>query len=119
MSSCSDKITFRSNHQKCSIKKEVLKNFANFTRKRMCQNFFFNKVAALRTATLLKRRPWHRFSKNTFLTEYLWTTGDLLCNILRKLIIQIQIHYSSNKKISMFLKGTFRQEALKVCEAAF
>ena len=35
--------------------KSVLKNFANFTGKQLCQSLFFNEVADLRSATLLKR----------------------------------------------------------------
>ena len=46
-------------------KKGVLRNFAKFTGKHLCQSFFFNKVAGLRPATLLKKRLWHRcFPKN-------------------------------------------------------
>ena len=40
--------------------KGVLKNFAKFTTKHLCQSLFFNKVAGLRPATLLKTTPWHR-----------------------------------------------------------
>ena len=48
------------------------------------QSLFFNKVAGLRPATLLKKRLWHRcfpvnfvkISKNTFLTEHLRTTAS-------------------------------------------
>ena len=58
-------------------KKDVLRNFAKFTGKHLCQSLSFNKVACLRSATLLKKRLWHRFfpvnfaefckiSKNTF-----------------------------------------------------
>ena len=50
----------RSNHQRCSMTKGVLKNFTKFTGKRPCQSLFFNKVAGLRHATLLKKRLWHR-----------------------------------------------------------
>ena len=39
-------------------KEGVLKNFAKFTRKRLCQSLFFNKVAGLSFATLLKKRLW-------------------------------------------------------------
>ena len=39
----------------CSMKKGVLKNFTKFTGKHLCQSLFFNKVAGLRPATLLKR----------------------------------------------------------------
>ena len=51
----------RSSHQKCSIRKGVLRNFAKFTEKHLsCQSLLFNKVAGLRPATLLKKRPWQR-----------------------------------------------------------
>ena len=46
-------ITYRSSHQRCSVKKGVLRNFARFTEKDLCQSLFFNK-------TLLKKRRWHR-----------------------------------------------------------
>ena len=50
----------RSSHQRCSIKKGVLRNFTKFTGKHLCQSLFFSKVASLRPATLLKKRLWHR-----------------------------------------------------------
>ena len=34
----------------------VLKNFAKFTGKHLCQSLFFNKAAGLRPAVLLKKR---------------------------------------------------------------
>ena len=40
--------------QKCSQK------FHKIRRKHLCQSLIFNKVAGLRPATLLKKRPWHR-----------------------------------------------------------
>ena len=43
--------------QRCSVKKGVIRNFAKFTWKHLCQSFFFNKVAGL---------------GNTFFTEHLW-----------------------------------------------
>ena len=46
--------------QRCSVKKGVLRNFTKFTGKHLCQSLFFNKVAGLRPATLLKKRLWHR-----------------------------------------------------------
>ena len=49
----------RSSHQRCSIKKCVLENFSKFTGKHLCHSLFFNKVACLRSATLLKARLWH------------------------------------------------------------
>ena len=50
----------RSSRTEVFCKKAVLRNFTKFTRKHLCQSLFFNKVAGLRPATLLKRRLWHR-----------------------------------------------------------
>ena len=69
----------RSSHQRCSIKKGVLRNFAKFTGKHLCQSLFFNKVAGLRPATLLKKETlaqvfsceFYEISKNTIFTEHL------------------------------------------------
>ena len=69
----------RSSHQRCSIKKCVLRNFAKFTGKHLCQSLFFNKVAGLRPATLLKKETlalvfsceFYEISKNTIFTEHL------------------------------------------------
>ena len=80
------------------FRKGGLRNFAKFTEKHMCYSLFFNKVAGLRPATLLKKRLWHRpkacnfnkketlaqvfscefweISQNTFFTEHLWTTAS-------------------------------------------
>ena len=45
----------RSSHQRCSMKKGVLRNFTKFTGKHLCQTLFFSKVAGFRPATFLKR----------------------------------------------------------------
>ena len=76
-------INFRSNHSRCSVKKGVLKNFSKSTGKHLCQSLF-NKVAGLRSATLLKRRLWHRcfpvnfakFLRTPFCTDHLWTIAS-------------------------------------------
>ena len=47
---------FRSSHQRCSYRKVVLRNFAKFRWKHLCQSLFFNKVAGL-----LKKTLWHRY----------------------------------------------------------
>ena len=46
--------------RRCSVKRGVLKNFANFTGKHLYQSLFFNKVAGLTNAILFKNRLWHR-----------------------------------------------------------
>ena len=33
--------------RRCSVRKDVLRNFAKFTRKHLCQSLFFNKVACM------------------------------------------------------------------------
>ena len=68
---------FRSSHQKCSMKKSVLRNFTKFT----------GKVADLIPATLLKMRLWHRYFPVN-LTKFLRTpflhntSGQLLLTFL-------------------------------------
>ena len=53
-------MTIRSSHQRRSVRKGVLRNFAIFRGKQLCQVLFFNKVAGPKPATLLKKRLWHR-----------------------------------------------------------
>ena len=50
----------RSSRPEVFCKNGVLRNFAKFTGKHLCQSFFFSKTAGLRPATLLKKRLWHR-----------------------------------------------------------
>ena len=64
--------SIRSSHQRCSIIKGVLRNFARFTGKHLCQDLFFDKVSGLWPATLLKRRLWHRCFPVNF-TKFLRT----------------------------------------------
>ena len=45
----------RSSHRRCSIRKGVLRNFAKFTWKHLCQSLFFDKVARLSLQLYLKR----------------------------------------------------------------
>ena len=70
-------------------KKGFLENLAKFTGKHLCQCLFFNKVAGLIPATLLKKRLWHRcfpvnfakFLRTPFIMEHLWW---LLLNIYKQ-----------------------------------
>ena len=76
----SDFTHWKSSHQRCSIKKGVLRNFKKFIGKHLCQSLSFNKVEGLRPETLLKKRLWHRcfpvnfvkFLRTPFLTEHVW-----------------------------------------------
>ena len=74
----------RSSHRKCSIKKAVLKNFAKFAEKHLCQILFFNKFAGLRPATIEKETlaqvfscEFSKFLRTLFFTEHLqWLLLD-------------------------------------------
>ena len=65
--------------QRCSVNKMFLE-IAQNSQENTCQGFFFNKVAVLRPASLLKRRLWHRcfpvnfvqFIGAPFSIEHLW-----------------------------------------------
>ena len=61
-------------------KQGVVRNFEKFTGKHLRQSLFFNKIAGLRPATLLKKRLWHRcfpvnfvkFLRTPLFIEHLW-----------------------------------------------
>ena len=80
----SEYFVFRSSHQKCSARKRVLRSFTKFRWKHLCQSLFFNKVAGLGPATLLKKRlwQWHRYLPVNFAkflrTLFLQNTSGLL-----------------------------------------
>ena len=76
------RIIFRSSHQRCSIKKGVLRNFTKFTGKHLCQSLFFNKTFS----TLLKKRLWHRCFPVSFL-KFLRT--PLLQNTSGRLLLKL------------------------------
>ena len=69
----------RSSRPEVFCNKAVLRNFAKFIGKHLCQSLFFNKAASVRPATLLKRRQWYRcfpvdftkFLRTSFLTDHL------------------------------------------------
>ena len=77
-------MTTRSSHQRCSVRKDVFRNFAKFRGKHLHQILFFNKVAGPEPATLFKKETlaqvfsseFCEISKNTFFTEHLWTTAS-------------------------------------------
>ena len=75
----------RSSHQRCSIRKSVLKNFTKFTGKQLCWNLFSNKVAGSacnvikkETLPLVFSSEFCEIFKNTFFTEHLQTTASKL-----------------------------------------
>ena len=77
-------IKIRSNHQRCSVRKSVLRNLAKFKEKHQCHSLFFNKVVDLmpEACNFIKKETlaqvfsceFCEISKSTFFTEHLWTT---------------------------------------------
>ena len=48
--------TYRGRNRRCSIKKDVLENFAEFTWKHLYRSLFFNKVTEHQPGTLKEKR---------------------------------------------------------------
>ena len=66
----------RSSHQICSIEIGVLKNFAKFTGKHLCQSLFFNKKETLAQVFSCKLCG---ISQNTFFTDHFWASASVFC----------------------------------------
>ena len=104
---------YRSSCLEVFCRKGVLRNFEKLTRKHLCQSLLFNKVAGLRTVTLLKKRFWYRFFPVNFskflktpITEHLpWLLLKTPVNqlIFRGELVDLQLYYSR----------TFSQEVFK------
>ena len=82
----------RSSDRRCSVRKNFSRNFAKFIGKYLCHSLF-NKVAGLRSATLLKKWTWRRcfllnFAKflSTSFSQHLWSTASNTSYFLKKLI---------------------------------
>ena len=86
---------YRSSHRRRSIRKGVLRNFANSHVK-----IFFNKVAGLRPANLFKKILWHScFPVNFLRTPFLLNNfGRLLLNIFNR----FNASSLSQRKVSVF-----------------
>ena len=67
--------SYRSRSQRYSIKKVILKNFAIFTRKHLCRNFFLIKLQVSKSAALSKR--------DSITCFFLWILRNLLEHLFR------------------------------------
>ena len=93
--------------RRCSIK-VFLETLQKFRGRHLCQSLFFNKIASLRPATLLKKRLWHRcfpvnfakFLRTPFLTEHL---RCLLLNITRNGLVNSFIVFKKNSKYIFYI----------------
>ena len=73
---------FRSIHQRCPVKKGVLRNFAIFTGKHLRQSLFFNKVKACNfikkeTVAQVFSCEFCEISKSTYFTVHVWMTAPV------------------------------------------
>ena len=101
----------RISHHRCSVRIGVLRNFAKFTRKHLCQSHFFNKVADLQ-ATLLKKWLWHRCFPVNFAeflrTPFLQNTGRVLQDV-KKLNKKIRLNWTIRLVLTMALRTAKNQ----------
>ena len=85
-------------HRRCSVGKAVLRNFAKFLGKHLCQSLFLNKVAGLRKKETLTRVfpcEFCEIFKNTFFTKHIWTTASWKINSKHK--ISTRVNQKKNK----------------------
>ena len=90
----------RSSHRRCFTKKGVLRNFAKFAGKHLCQSLFFNEVASLRLATILKKRLWYKCFPENF-AKFLRT--PFLQNTFGRLLLyyhQYELSFSWNHRLA-------------------
>ena len=53
----------RTSHRRCSVTEDVLRNFAKFTGKHLCQGLF---VSGPKACNFIKKRLWHRYVRANF-----------------------------------------------------
>ena len=63
---------YRSTQRRCSVKRGVIKNFAKFTGKHLCQSLFLIKKETL---AQIFSCEFCKICMNTFFTEHLWSTA--------------------------------------------
>ena len=95
---------YRSSHQRCSMKKGVLRNFAKFTEKHLCQSLFFNKVAGLRFRYRCFPMNFAKFLRTPFLQN---ATGRLLLLLVQKKIRYGRVTLNEVLSYSLMLHKCF------------
>ena len=87
-----------SSHRRCSVKEGVLKNFAKFTGKHLCQRIFFNKIAALKkTLAQVFYCEFCKICNNTLSTDHLWATASENKGLWKSLFLHVLCHQIFNK----------------------
>ena len=94
-SSC--QLLSRRSHRRSAMEKGVLKNFAKFTEKHLCQSLYFNKVASLNFA---------KFLRTPFLTDHLRTTASVNLLFFKSRRISLQyLNFKSNIRLKKFAEN--------------
>ena len=82
-------------HQRCSVRKGGLRNFAKFTGKHLCKSLFFNKACNFIKKETLEQVFSYEFckiSKSNFFSEHVWATTSVFCmSRLRKVKETVRI----------------------------
>ena len=82
-------------------KKIVLRNFATFTGKHLCQSLFFNKVGGLRTLAQVFSCEFCEISRSTFFTKY-----------LRRVLLYIAYYWDSQCQINLNVRKNALNSAI-------
>ena len=98
------KVMDRSSRPEIFYKKSVLRNFTKFTGKHLYQRLFFNKVAGLRPANLLKKSHWHRCLPFNF-AKFLRT--PFFKEHLQWLVLHRQVYFNLKKTLAKTLTNTY------------
>ena len=101
----------RSSHRRCSVRKSVLRNFAKFTGKHLCQSLFFNKVVGLRSGT---RDSGKRDSGQVFSCEFYEISKNNFFNFLTTASVNsTKITFHDLSKIFVLLAMQFLRSCLQ------
>ena len=73
----------RSSHRRVSVKKGILRNFANFTGKHLCQSLFFNKVAGRPANVRNSLKVSEVFHLNSKIIQLLFSRSCITVNLLK------------------------------------
>ena len=106
-------LNWRSSRPGCSVKRCSQKFFSKFTRKHLFQGLFFNKVAGLSAAALLKKSltqvfacKFCKISKNTFSCRTPPVAASeadrSICVIAQKVVVYCLKHFAVLKQIFSF-----------------
>ena len=108
-------IVYRSSHQRCSIKKGVLENFAKFTGKQLCQILFLIKCNFIKKEALARVFfcEFYKTFVNTIFTDQLWwlllkiPTRRVTLDKVNEIITAMHYQYIKNVCIWSFFWSVF------------